>query len=119
MAKLPGWGARLKLPKKFPCEVNLSPTLPPPISAQLRRSDLDWLRVLVVLLLVPFHSALVFLFIIQSKAADRLPRHPAGQQGAAHHSENDQAGSGEQSEAARGRPRLEDGQSADQVGHPE
>jgi glucan biosynthesis protein C len=38
----------------------MSPTSSTPIPTQLRRSDLDWLRVLAVLLLVPFHSALVF-----------------------------------------------------------
>jgi surface polysaccharide O-acyltransferase-like enzyme len=38
----------------------MSQTHPTPISTSIRRNDLDWLRVLAVLLLVPFHSALVF-----------------------------------------------------------
>jgi hypothetical protein len=41
------------------------PTLSPSLPNQLRRSDLDWLRVLAVLLLVPFHSALVLNLIIR------------------------------------------------------
>lgn len=34
--------------------------MPPTSARATRRADLDWLRVLAVLLLVPFHSALVF-----------------------------------------------------------
>ena len=33
---------------------------PAPTAANVRRADLDWLRVLAVLLLVPYHAALVF-----------------------------------------------------------
>ena len=35
-------------------------TNPPPPTTASRRYDIDWLRVLAVLLLVPFHSALIF-----------------------------------------------------------
>ncbi|TAL33629.1 MAG: acyltransferase [Spirochaetes bacterium] len=38
----------------------MEPSPHPSATAQARRYDLDWLRVLAVLLLVPFHSALVF-----------------------------------------------------------
>ncbi len=30
-------------------------------SKNTRRADLDWLRVLAVLLLIPFHSAIIFI----------------------------------------------------------
>lgn len=38
-----------------------NPTSPVSAPVAARRADLDWLRVLAVLLLVPFHSALVFM----------------------------------------------------------